>query len=330
MLLAAGCGRLAFDPVADPDARGAIGGLRCRPFTVTAGSQALGDTYSIPITFDHASLVGAGLSVASGDDVRIGYRGVSIDRVLDGESAWDTASTKLWFRAPSPLLSGASDPDYAVCSGASGSPPANPDNVFLLFDDFSSPTLDTATWNPAAGTAITVTPTSGSLVVTGTTDMANGQALFGVVSNAVFGPDVLVELAFSIVAQSQFAQRNWKLCDGVESGEVCLVGINSDDSADKRTQFWTGTWTDLGDSTLDATTFPPQRIAQSFTSDGVVQQFENHVATGRRTGMSLQPRNVEMSYGTDVAGETFTVTFDDVLVRSYVTSDAQIRVQLAP
>lgn len=92
---------------------------------------------SVAVAFDHADLVGAGKSLATGDDVRVvfaaaGADPVEIHRMLDPVSSWDVAATKLWFRIQ------ADAGDYYLYYGqpAAASPLADGSAVFHLWDDF--------------------------------------------------------------------------------------------------------------------------------------------------------------------------------------------------
>jgi type II secretory pathway pseudopilin PulG len=110
---------------------------------ITASAPLLGAPagYSVSVVFDHAALVAAGRSLASGDDVRIlywnGTTWIELDRVKDVPTAWNTTTTRLWFRlqAAIPLLG--SDNNYYLHYGdvALPPPPANGDYVFLDYED---------------------------------------------------------------------------------------------------------------------------------------------------------------------------------------------------
>jgi type II secretory pathway pseudopilin PulG len=112
-----------------------------RRITVTAGSAAVPAGYSIPLIFNHAALVTAGKSLASGDDVRVlywtGTRWIELDRFRDIPSAWNTAATQVWFKLQAPLPASGSNNNYYLHYGdpASGPPPANGDYVFLDYED---------------------------------------------------------------------------------------------------------------------------------------------------------------------------------------------------
>ncbi|HZF16466.1 MAG TPA: DUF2341 domain-containing protein [Steroidobacteraceae bacterium] len=148
-----------------------------------AATTAVVNGYSVQLTLNHSSFVTAGDSLASGNDVRILYWTGSawseLDRVVDYASSWNSATTKLWFRAQAAIGANASDDNYYVYYGnaAAGTPPTDPDNIFLMYDDFTGTTLDTAAWAVTAGSA---TVAGGQLTVNGaSTVFATAGASFG-------------------------------------------------------------------------------------------------------------------------------------------------------
>lgn len=114
-----------------------------RQITVTA-PQAVPAGYSVSVTFDHAALVTAGKSLASGNDVRMlywtGSSWVELDRFRDIPSAWNTATTRLWFRLQAAIAADGSDGNYYLHYGnlSLGTPPANGDHVFQDYEDGST------------------------------------------------------------------------------------------------------------------------------------------------------------------------------------------------
>ncbi len=116
-----------------------------QPITVTA-ADAVTSGYAVALTFNHAALVSAGKSLASGDDLRIRYwtgtKMVELDRMLDPTSGWNLTSTKIWFRLQAAIAANGSSTNTYLFYGnpAAGSPPANGDNIFLDYEDGS--TLD--------------------------------------------------------------------------------------------------------------------------------------------------------------------------------------------
>jgi hypothetical protein len=131
-VLNAGTGDLDYRWAADWDFR--------RQITVTA-QDAVAVDYAVALTFNHAGLVAAGASLASGDDVRVRYwtgtQMVELDRFLDPTSAWNSATTRIWFRLQTALAANAANGNYYLYYGnlAAGPPPANGDNVFLDSED---------------------------------------------------------------------------------------------------------------------------------------------------------------------------------------------------
>ena len=141
-----------FNNQYDPDSFYAVGGETTtggtydfsRQITITAGTEQVPAGYSISIKIDHAALVLAGKSQADGDDIRIVYRNglslIELDRVLDSDSSWNSATTKIWFKIQSDILTSTSDDNYYLYYGdpSVSSPLENPANVFQFYDGFES------------------------------------------------------------------------------------------------------------------------------------------------------------------------------------------------
>jgi hypothetical protein len=115
-----------------------------RQVTITTGIEPVQAGYSTSVTINHAALVASGKSQADGDDLRIMYWNgqslVELDRVLDSDSSWDTATTKLWFMIQSDIPASTSDDNYYLFYGnpSASSPPKNHANVFQFYDGFES------------------------------------------------------------------------------------------------------------------------------------------------------------------------------------------------
>ncbi|HYU07346.1 MAG TPA: DUF2341 domain-containing protein, partial [Thermoplasmata archaeon] len=116
--------------------------------TVTAASASLPTGYSVSVTLNHASLVSAGKSLLSGDDVRTVYWSGSawteLDRILGDGSAWNIASTTIWLKTQAAIGASSSDDNYYLYYGnaAATSPPTNKANVYLFFDGFEAGNLN--------------------------------------------------------------------------------------------------------------------------------------------------------------------------------------------
>ena len=76
---------------------------------------------------------------------------VELDRLLDDQSAWNTATTQIWFRTQAAIGASSTDDNYYLYYGNAGAtaPPANWANVFLFYDDFADGVLDAARWTCA-------------------------------------------------------------------------------------------------------------------------------------------------------------------------------------
>jgi hypothetical protein len=114
--------------------------------TTTTASAPTG--YSVAVQLDHASLVAAGKSLASGNDVRMlywtGSNWIELDRVLDAGSAWNSATTTIWFQTQAAINAASSDNNYYIYynNAAAPAPPAGKSNVFLFADDFEAGNLN--------------------------------------------------------------------------------------------------------------------------------------------------------------------------------------------
>ena len=145
--------------------------------TVTAGTAAVPNSYSVPVTINHAALVAASKSQVDGDDIRILYWNSSswteLDRALQEGSAWNNASTILWFKSQAAISASTSDDNYYLYYGNTSAvtPPTNKNNIYFFWDDFDDGSLE-AGWSLNAigtvsggaanesGTAVTISATS--------------------------------------------------------------------------------------------------------------------------------------------------------------------------
>ncbi|MEZ5410635.1 MAG: DUF2341 domain-containing protein [Acidimicrobiales bacterium] len=110
---------------------------------VTAGSVDSPTGYTTSVVVDHASLVASGLSLPSGDDLRLwrhdGTTWSELDRVLDPASAWNSPNTTVWFRTQESISAGETVSYWLYfAKPTAGAPPADPDNVWLLREGFES------------------------------------------------------------------------------------------------------------------------------------------------------------------------------------------------
>ncbi|MCP3854940.1 MAG: signal peptidase I [Actinomycetia bacterium] len=138
---------------------------------ITAGGVDAPDGYTTPLTFDHASLVESGLSLANGDDLRVwrydGAVWTELDRVRDENSVWDAADSTFWFRTQESIVA-ADTISYWLYFG-DPSPPAplaDPANVWLLIEGFEGGTLGSFEDRTAGGAWYRALPWSRRIVLT--------------------------------------------------------------------------------------------------------------------------------------------------------------------
>ena len=147
-----------------------------KKIAITAGSADIPSGYSVSVTLDHAALVSDGKSLANGDDLRVvhwdGSSWTELDRVLEPLSAWNDASTQIWFALVDPIAASSSDSTYYLHYGnaSASNPPDDWANVFMIGDDFNDGTLTTGVTTSTAGTA-SITETGGEAFIDlGTTE----------------------------------------------------------------------------------------------------------------------------------------------------------------
>src|SRR5437667_7571975 len=188
--------------------------------TVTAGTAAPASGYSVAVTFGHATLVTAGKSLPSGDDLRVAYWNgstwVELDRLLDEASSWNNASTKVWFKTQAAIGASASDDNYYLYYGnaSAGAPPANGMNVYLFYDDFSGTSIDTSKW----------TVTRGTTSVTGGILTVNPASSIWAQPTYAFGTDTRWEASIQL------------------GGDGAELSFNFHAARDLDTNPWTGNW----------------------------------------------------------------------------------------
>ncbi|MBW2528001.1 MAG: hypothetical protein JRI23_27720 [Deltaproteobacteria bacterium] len=184
--------------------------------------------YTAVIELDHAALIGAGKSSASGDDVRIFQSRpsggeVELSRVASPRTPWGGDAVEVAFRLPE--LSAEDDATYLLVYGAASAtaPPNDPGEVFDLWDDFDGPTLDPA-WladavgADAAGAAEVV---GGALVVT-----ANGTGIDAAADSLFF---VHRELSRDFVAETVVEGESGNAAAALVGGLMARAGASPSD-----------------------------------------------------------------------------------------------------
>jgi len=190
-----------------------------KKITVTAGSSEVPSGYSVSVSLDHAALVGAGKSLASGDDVRVAYWNGSswaeLDRVVDPLSSWNNASTDIWFKSQAIINASGSDDNYYIyyANPSAGSAPDDWASIFMMCDDFNDGSLTTGVNTSTAGTA--------SVSETG------GEAFIDLGTDELTDAGIIV-MANSLPSDNRFAIRHkTKLVSGggTSNPEFKAIGV---------------------------------------------------------------------------------------------------------
>lgn len=113
---------------------------------VSAGAAAVPGGYTVPVTLDHAALVSVNMARADGADARImrwdGTTWTELDRILADGSSWNSTTTQLLFRTTDPVAADSASVYWLYLGNDTPSaPPEDPNQVFLLNEDFESGTL---------------------------------------------------------------------------------------------------------------------------------------------------------------------------------------------
>jgi len=181
--------------------------------TVSTGSSAVTSGYSVKTTIDTATLETAGKVRSDRKDWRIVYWNGSTNVELDRYYA-GTAET--WFKLQAAIAANSSDGNYYAYygyAGESGSPLADPDNVFLFYDDFEDGTL--TKWTVETGWGIS-------------TDQAHNST-------------------YSMKHVQVVGQELWARANGVDEANVYLTSwwyMTGDSDITQDLRVWTGPITD--------------------------------------------------------------------------------------
>lgn len=100
--------------------------------------------YQVKLTVNTATPIAAGHMNANGDDIRFTTSAcANVNYWI--ESGMNTASTVIWVKVPSLTASGNTTIDMYY-GNVAATPVSNGDSVFLLFDDFNGPALNSSKW----------------------------------------------------------------------------------------------------------------------------------------------------------------------------------------
>ena len=121
------------------------------PVSVTADGSDIPAGFATSLRFNHGALVDTLGARVDGADIHLirhdpqgGF--VEVDRYVDPESSWNAPDTRLWFQLVDGLADQSADETHFLYIRANRAPQANPEQVFLFFDAFSS---QKPQWTPA-------------------------------------------------------------------------------------------------------------------------------------------------------------------------------------
>lgn len=182
-------------------------GSRWIPITVQnpANNRSIPLGASVGLTIDHAQLVTEGAN-ALGDDLRVyslreGSR-TQLHRVLDPQSGWGRSDTKIWFNLDKALNTSETEANvyHIVLDSNTNSPAQDPQQVFLIYDDFNTANPTLAGWNVntsgADGTFLNQVD-NGHLVISATPNASNEVKLSIHSADSFSVPGVAVEAMVS-------------------------------------------------------------------------------------------------------------------------------------
>jgi hypothetical protein len=153
----------------DADAAALLPYAYRRRIAIKPGPSGIVAGASVSLTFDHQALASLGHALASGNDVRVFFKGtgpaLELDRVLDPVSLWDQPETRIWFRVQE-AITGLSDMRYYLYYGdeAAGPPPADPNKVYAFFDGFDGTVLEAGWTGGQIGSATGTFTVAGGVV----------------------------------------------------------------------------------------------------------------------------------------------------------------------
>jgi hypothetical protein len=203
-----------------------------RVITVAAGPHDVPAGYPVALTFDHEDLVKDGKSKGNGKDIRVIYKDgdtwSELNRSLDAESQWDTASTRIWFRLKDAISASSLDNSYYLFYGndSPGAPPAKLIKVFVPGKAGSTVGL----WYMEDGSGNTLADLSGAGNSGTLVNMSDGSWMEGRFSGALRfdGSDDYVRIPHDAsIDPAAITVEAWINPSGVIGGESDIIDKRS-------------------------------------------------------------------------------------------------------
>ena len=295
--------------------------------SLTAGATLIPAQYSVRPQFDHAAMVAVSQSLASGNDVRVAYWNgsgwIELDRRLDDQSAWNTATTQIWFRTQAAIGVAATDDNYYLYYGNSGAgtPPTNWANVFLFYDDFNDGIFDAARWicvDPFSESLPTSCAEGAGTMTLGTNDALNATPGFA------FGINTRWESRLQLASNLPLAGAFYNYFGASDSSSPNFYSVDWITFWASQFQHETETSNDGLNNTV-ATVIPSPTSFHVYTFDregGTAVRFHQDGAQVRLANVpgtvaNANLRPLSWNDGTTAGG----IVLDWVRVRRYVTPE---------
>ncbi len=140
----------------------------CRQQATVSATSAIVAGSLVSLSFDHAALVSAAKSLASGDDVRVSYLSgdttTELERTLASGSAWNNAATRVLVKAQADIAAGATDTGYYLyyCNPSASAPTSSiPATPAATTESLATQTVSmNTTYNNMASATFTPTATT--------------------------------------------------------------------------------------------------------------------------------------------------------------------------
>lgn len=308
------------------------GSFTDRSNLLVIATDAVPTAYSLAVTVNHAALVSAGSSQADGDDVRLlhwdGATWTELDRLLDPDSAWNTTTTKLWFKTRAAINAAETDSSYFVyfANASASMPPANGDNVFTVYDDFEDGVVDLAKWTRVQQPGVTVTESGGETVIAGAGQAGTGDNFSGLYvrfNNQVSG--YAVDSRVRAATMGTNVGRTYKAEVGARTS---VAAIDSNNSTTKSVRYYTTGWNTIGTSTAQASAFSSIRILQTVApTTGDVKHFEDGVQIGStRTNYTPASTGMAWTFAPETDSDSFDWRVGFSVLRKFVSNEPTVSI----
>jgi hypothetical protein len=288
-----------------------------QPITINNPNSTKLYDYQVPVVFNSAALISAGKMRSDCGDIRFTDAYGLLSYWL--EEGCNTTTTRVWVRVLAIPVGNSTITltygDNALTSASNGTA------TFFFFDDFANGTASEFIYWDAPPAGVTIQETGGAVRVNGTTNSGNQYNSWG--------PQLrpwLFQYSANFAVDSELTvasgPNNFKATMGNWDMGIYHNGFP------KRLGYYSGSWIQLGTSTISTATFTRQKISIGHfgpnATGKTVYWYENgNTATARATRTtSGTPNWGGFRYGPDTVA-SFDARFDNIRVRNFVYPEPQ-------